>query len=278
MNIIESNSDFLDKIKDLRREKIIGIDTEFIRINTYFAKLCLVQVSTPNSYFAIDPLKVDMSPFKEILESDDIIKVFHASHQDLGIFYHDLKAVTKNIFDTQEAAKLAGIKRQISYRELCYKILNIDFIKNQGFRDWAVRPLPEGMLEYALKDVKYLIQLYHELKLRLKGNSANVAFKESMKNLEDKKNYTENAENSWKKIKFYDKSPEFLDRIKILSEFREEIAMKQDIPRKHVMSDEDLILITKKLPKNSQELASLKIKSKIENKYTDRLFDICSGF
>lgn len=276
MNILDTKEQFAEALKRLEHEKIIGIDTEFVRKKTYHAQLCLLQISTPNSYFAVDPLNVDVKDFCKILESNSIIKIFHASSQDIGIFYQMFNTITNNIFDTQEAAKFSEIKRQISYRELCSRVLKVEIKKDQGFRDWSIRPLPSGMIEYALQDVKYLISLYHELKNRISKAGSVTAFNERMKFLSSPENFNQVVENSWKKVKIFGSDNKMINRIKELAQIREVIAINKDIPRKHVLSDDDLILIAKRLPKDLSSFYRMDISKQIDQKLAEKLVNICS--
>jgi ribonuclease D len=277
MRIINSNSELLEEVKHLKNENIIGIDTEFVRQKTYYAKLCLVQVATPRSYYLIDPLKVDMLPFSEILASENIIKIFHAPQQDLQIFYHDLGVITKNVFDTQIAARLSNIRPQISYRELCSRALGLEIIKNQGFRDWSIRPLPTEMENYAAQDVKYLIQLYFKLRDSLLRTSMSGEFKKIMSEFSSKEFYKSSADDAWKKISFYSKSSSFVEKIKIIACFREEIAMILDVPKKNVLSDNDVIKICSRLPKTKKDIDYLNLSKKIDERFIGKLLDYCAG-
>lgn len=277
MSLIDTNNKLEEKLKTLKSEELIGLDTEFVRQKTYFAKLCLIQISTPREYFAIDPLMLDISPLKEILESKNIMKIIHDPNQDLSIFYHKLGIITNNVFDTQEAARLSKIKNQISYREICEKILNVKIDKNQKFRDWAVRPLPKDMIDYALQDVKYLIPIYHKLKQTLRGAAATKEFRERMEEFSQKSFYINPIELAWKKIRIENIDEKFQNRLKAIATFREISAMKMDIPRKYFLSDEDILKIINKLPINYKEISELKLRKKIKPKFLEELFNISEG-
>ena len=277
MLIIETEEKLKEQVKNLRYEKVLGIDTEFVRRDTYFAKLCLIQVSTARDSFIIDPIKCDVSEFKNILENENIIKIFHAPYQDLGIFYNDLKATTKNIFDTQEAARFADIKNQISYQELCSKVIGVNIVKTQKFREWNLRPIPEDMIEYAAQDVKYLIPLYNKLKDLLKSKQRYEVFRSKMAELNSPESYNNDLEDAWIRIKTDEKSPKFIENLKILAHFREESVIELDIPRQYFLSDNELILIAKSLPQTEKELARLCLRRIPQDKFKTKLLEICSG-
>ncbi len=277
MLIIKTTSELKDVVDILSKEEAIAIDTEFVRIDTYFAKLALIQIATKKDFYVIDPLELDLTPFARILTDKNIVKVLHAPSQDVGIFYHKLGAYTANLFDTQEAAKYCGIKHQISYQDICQKVLGITIEKEQQFRNWLIRPLSKELIDYALQDVAYLLQLYQKLKSEMRAYHSVEKFASSMEIYNQKEFYLPKIENIWKKIKTLDKFKDSENRLQMLAAFRELAAIKLDLPRQHVINDNGLILIAQKLPKDSKDLAKLSIRHKLSAEQLEELFDICAG-
>lgn len=277
MLIITTTAELKDLVTELKKEPVIAIDTEFVRRDTYYAKLCLIQVATSKNIYVIDPLKLDLDSFKEVLTDKNIVKVFHAPHQDLGIFYNILNTITINIFDTQEAVKFLGIKSQISYQEICSKILNIQIEKEQQFREWNLRPLSTEMLEYAAQDVTYLIQLYNKLKQMLEEKIIYINFCYYMEHFAKKEFYQVKFDDMWKKVKTTERSQSFFRRLQILAAFRENCAIELNIPRVHAISDKNLVEITLKLPKTLKEFSALGIRTQLTPSHISKLLDICAG-
>jgi ribonuclease D len=278
MLYIESEPKFGQMIIDLKDHELIGLDTEFVRRDTYFAKLSLIQISTKNQIYVVDPLVVNVSKISEILLNRNITKIFHAPHQDLGIFYHDFGVITENIFDIQSAVKFLGIRNQISYQDACEKILNINIEKTQQFREWNLRPLSKEMIEYAAQDVLHLIPLFEKLKAKMEEKIIYKNFCHFMNEQFCKKEFYQlDFEDIWKKVKTNERNRSVVDNIKHLASYREECAIELDIPRLHVLSDEGLSLIAKKLPVNDRELNSLNLKLAMNNKQKQKLYEICNG-
>ena len=104
----------------LSAEEFIAIDTEFLRENTYYSQLCLIQVAAGDSIAAIDPLApgIDLTPLFEVLKNEAIMKVFHAGRQDLEIFFTLMNCLPAPIYDTQIAAMVCGYGEQVGYDRL----------------------------------------------------------------------------------------------------------------------------------------------------------------
>lgn len=277
MLIIKTTSELEDVVETLLKEDAIAIDTEFVRVDTYYAKLALIQIATKKTFYIIDPLELDLAPFAKILIDKNIVKVLHAPSQDVGIFYHQLGVFTANLFDTQEAAKYCGIKHQISYQDICQKVLGVSIEKEQQFRNWLIRPLSKELIDYALQDVTYLLQLYQKLKSEMIAYHDIQKFFSLMNIYNEKEFYAPNLENIWKKIKIDETSRALDNRLQMLAAFRELCAIKLDLPRQHVINDNAIISIAKNLPKDSQALNKLSIRHKLSAEQLEELFDLCCG-
>ena len=109
MNLIDTDEKLEDFCRELKKHDFITIDSEFLREHSYYPQLCLLQVGYDGGAAIIDPVsKVDLTPFFDILQDNNIVKVFHAGHQDVEIFYNLTGKLPTNIFDTQIAAMVCG--------------------------------------------------------------------------------------------------------------------------------------------------------------------------
>ena len=124
----------------------IGVDTEFMREKTYFAQLCLIQLSTRDRIFCVDPL-VDghQDEFWPQLLADSW--VVHSARQDIEVISQTTGAMPREIFDTQVAAGLIGMPAQVGYAGLVKELFDVDMAKSQTRADWTRRPLSEAVLE-----------------------------------------------------------------------------------------------------------------------------------
>ena len=145
----------------------IALDTEFMRVRTYSARLCLIQVATPEVIACIDPLAVNIDPLLDLLYEPRALKVLHAARQDLEVFFDIRQAVPAPVFDTQIAAALTGYDDQIGYSALVEKITGQLLPKVNQRADWAARPLTPELVAYAADDVRYLCKVYRHLEQKL---------------------------------------------------------------------------------------------------------------
>jgi ribonuclease D len=141
----------------------VTVDTEFMRENTYWPDLCLIQIASTEEAAAIDPKArdLDMTPLLELMvNNEDVLKVFHAGGQDLEIV-HNLTGKTPHpLFDTQVAAMAMGLGEQIGYSNLVETMLGIKLDKGARFTDWGRRPLDKRQIDYAIGDVTHLAECF----------------------------------------------------------------------------------------------------------------------
>src|SRR5579863_3957949 len=216
MRIVDSNEALAALIADLSGAPYLALDTEFLRDQTYYPKLCLIQVAAPpingGVEAIIDPLApgLDLGPFYELLKRDDIVKVLHAARQDIEIFYLQGGVLPEPLFDTQIAAMVCGFGDAASYETLSRKIAHVEIDKSARFTDWSHRPLSKRQLEYALADVTHLRVIYEWMQARLEktGRSAWVA--EEVAALQDPSLYRLDPELAWKRLKPRTNSRKFL--------------------------------------------------------------------
>jgi len=155
---------------ELGRHDHVGVDTEFMREKTFFAELCLVQISTGSEIYCVDPLNGhDMSVFWDALMKDTW--VLHSGRQDIEVVYQTAGKMPGSVFDTQIAAGLLGYAPQMGYASLVKELFDVDIDKSHTRANWSRRPLPDAYLHYAAEDVEYLLPALETLseKLEQKG-------------------------------------------------------------------------------------------------------------
>ncbi len=261
----------------------IAIDTEFVRQNTYYAKVCLIQIafktSHRNKILLIDPLDqvVNLEPLKKLLKNKNMLKIMHAGRQDLEIFLNLFDFLPTPFFDTQIAAMVCGMGEQEGYESLVRNLLGHQVNKECQFTNWSRRPLSNEQIKYATEDVTYLCDVYEVLrnKLQLLGRSDWVT--EELEKLTNRKNYDITTANSLKKIKGVNGSNNFKLSVAELVNFRELIAQELNLPRNHVIKDSILLKLAKQLPQTIDSLNEFDIFStKIDpNIYLEKIVAIC---
>jgi ribonuclease D len=165
--LLKTPSEVLSAMEQLKNVEYYAFDTEFIRIKTYYPELCLMQYALKDSCFVIDNIKLskedhwhEVRPhLHKFFQEANAVMVLHAASQDLEILHHDL-CLPEIIFDTQLAARFLGFTGVPSYGDLVKHFLGIILDKKLQFSNWSKRPLSPAHLEYAIKDVIYLHEIY----------------------------------------------------------------------------------------------------------------------
>jgi len=249
---------FCSKIKTC---EFITIDTEFLREKTYYPKLCLIQIGTPEGdAVAIDPLEgnLDISPVYDLLLDKNILKIIHAGRQDLEIFFKLTGKVVHPFFDTQIAAMVCGYGDSVGYESLVRNITGATLDKSVQFTNWAIRPLSKKQLDYALGDVTHLVQIYIHLaaELEKRGRISWVYQEEGV--LSDPATYENHPENAWKRIKVKSPKPKTLAILRELAKWREKKAQERDIPRPWIIRDDTLADMAAQAPKTTDQLKKIR--------------------
>lgn len=245
-----------EKIKDA---PLLILDTEFIREKTYRAKLCLIQIATDDIVACVDPIALsELSPLMDIINDESKLKVLHAARQDYEIFYDLNKQLPQPLFDSQLAASLLGYGEQVGYASLVEKVTRVQLDKAHTRTDWSKRPLSEAQIRYASDDVFYLRQLYPILKQQLSEQGRENWLDEEFAALCKPELFVTQPENAWNKVKGINRlRPRQLAAAMNLSEWREEMAIKKDLPRRWILADDILLAAAQLLPKNISQLESI---------------------
>ncbi|HVL29575.1 MAG TPA: ribonuclease D, partial [Sphingomicrobium sp.] len=150
-------------VERLSSAPFVAVDTEFMRENSYWPELCLIQIASPEEAAAIDPKAegIDLKPLLDLLvENDQVLKVFHAGGQDLEIVHNLTGKTPAPLFDTQIAAMALGYGEQVGYSNLIESMLGHVLDKGARFTDWSRRPLDKRQIDYAIADVTHLATIF----------------------------------------------------------------------------------------------------------------------
>lgn len=259
--LITTTDALADLCERLAKADFITVDTEFMRENTYWPELCLVQIADDKEAAAIDPLApgIDLSPLLDLMcENEDVLKVFHAGGQDVEIIYNLTGKTPHPIFDTQIAMMAVSQSEQIGYSNLVESWLGFSIDKGARFTDWSRRPLTERQIEYAIGDVTHLSKIFPKLLKRLIKTGRGEWLDIEMEKLADPENYRTDMDTVWQKIRAPSRNPGVLGRLKALAAWREREAMDKNIPRGRIMRDETLADIASHPPKEQQDLAKVR--------------------
>jgi ribonuclease D len=245
----------------LSRADFITVDTEFMRENTYWPELCLVQIADTEEAAAIDPLApgLDLAPLLELLtENEEVLKVFHAGGQDVEIIFNLTGETPHPIFDTQIAMMAISQSEQIGYSNLVESWLGFSVDKGARFTDWSRRPLDARQIDYAIGDVTHLSKIFPRMLARLRKTGRGAWLDQEMEKLADPANYQSDPETIWHRIKAPSRNASVLGRLKALAAWREAEAMDKNIPRGRIARDETLADIASHPPKVQADLAKVR--------------------
>ncbi|MEM7465743.1 MAG: ribonuclease D [Pseudomonadota bacterium] len=242
---VETDSELGLMVADLLGEKVVSVDTEFMREKTYYPELCLIQIASSRKAWCVDALSItNLTPLLDALASPKLTKILHSARQDLEIFCLLLNEVPAPIFDTQLAATFTGHPDQISYASLVESMLQVSLDKSQTRTNWAARPLKDAQIAYALNDVFYLLPLKEKLELDLRRQGRYDWFLEDSEQLRDKSIYLVAPDEAWQKVKGVGNlESQAFATLSALAEWRESEAQKVNLPRSWILKDAALMML-----------------------------------
>lgn len=259
--LIEDSATLAALCARLTKSPFVAVDTEFMRENTYWPILCLIQIADENEAAAIDPMApgIDLTPLLELMtNNEDVLKVVHAGSQDIEIIHNITGKTPHPMFDTQVAAMALGQGEQIGYSNLVDSWLGIQLDKGARFTDWARRPLDKRQIDYAIGDVTHLATLFPKMLAKLRKTGRGDWLDQEMERLSDPENYINEPEEAWHRIKVTGRKPELLGRLKAIAAWREREAQGKNIPRGRIIKDETIADIAAHPPKSQSDLGKVR--------------------
>jgi ribonuclease D len=248
--------DFLTDIADIRE---IAVDTEGASFHRFIDRIYLLQITTRERSAIIDPLPIGMPrALGDILQDPDVEVVFHDADYDLRLLHQDYGWHVNHIFDTRIAAQLLGIKA-FGLAALLEQFFGVKLDKKHQRADWSLRPLPQGMLDYAAQDTKYLLDLRDQLKARLEKLGRWEWAREEFERLEGTKWEDDDSSLAFLRIKgARDLTRRELALLRELVPWRDSVAKEVDRATFRVMGNEVLLDIARTAPRSVRELSTLK--------------------
>ena len=252
----QAADDFLADISGVRE---IAVDTEGASFHRFIDRIYLLQITTRERSAIIDPLPIGMpTALGDILQDGQVEVVFHDADYDLRLLHQDYGWHVNRIFDTRIAAQLLGIKA-FGLAALLEQFFGVKLDKKHQRADWSLRPLTQGMLDYAAQDTRYLLDLRDELKVKLERLGRWEWAREEFERLEGTKWEEEDASLSFLRIKgARDLSRRELALLRELVPWRDSVAKEVDRATFRVMGNEVLLEIARTAPRTVRELSTLK--------------------
>ncbi|ETN92451.1 Ribonuclease D [Gammaproteobacteria bacterium MOLA455] len=256
---IDNSQQLAELCEQLSDATELAIDTEFMRSDTFFAKLALIQLSDGEQCWLIDTPAIDeLQPLTELLNKSQLTLVFHSCGEDLEVLDQVLSVRPKKLFDSQVAAGIVNIGYSVGYARLVENMLQIELGKEDTRSDWLARPLSDRQKLYAADDVLYLFKIYKLLLELLDQQQRHSWFAEEMRDLQriaaDRRealDYYLRVKGAWRL------NPLSLAVLKRLCEWREKVARALDKPRSHIVKDNVLLDLANIKPTQMSQLHQL---------------------
>jgi len=260
MEIVTTTEGLKRLCLELSRDSFVTVDTEFMREQTFWPELCLIQIAGAEREAIIDPLAEGLSlkPFFDLMANKKMVKVFHAARQDLEIIWLKAKLIPEPIFDTQVAAMVCGFGDQVSYEALARRIAKVQIDKSSRFTDWSRRPLSQKQLAYALSDVIHLRPIYEKLRALLDKSGREPWLEEELAVLTSPSTYETHPEEAWKRVKFRPRNRKQLAILMSLAAWREREAQERNVPRSRILKDDAIAEAATQAPQDIGALKSLR--------------------
>ena len=277
MKWIDRQEPFDRALARVAEQRVVAVDTEADSLHSYFDKVCLIQISIPGEDFVVDPLReVRLDRFGTILADPAITKILHGADYDLRILNRDFGFTTANLVDTMICAQLLGYPA-FGLAALLERHFGVKLNKAHQRADWAMRPLPPEMLEYAAMDTRYLVALAEKLRDELEALGRLDWAAEEFRRLEAIRfRETPEEEEGWRRMK----NISALDRrglavLRGLYLWRDALARKADRPPFKIIGNDALLEIATKKPVDAAALQALKsVSTYHRGRYTSQILAV----
>ncbi len=247
-----------ESLAAFKQQPFLALDTEFIRINTFYPIFGLLQIGNGEGEWLIDPLAItDLSPLRELLGPAGPIKVMHACSEDLEVLNPLQPEGLGEVHDTQIAMAFLGLGMQIGYQRALQDILQIEIPKDASRSDWLQRPLTDHQLQYAALDVRHLPQLYQTLRERLQQKNVWEYFRQECAEVcrlsapvDPDRAWLDHG-NAWRL------GPRNRAALQFLMAWREREAVQRNVPRGHLLKPTTLFDLAYRMPTHHHELLKM---------------------
>lgn len=234
---METQKELERVLPPLWESEVLAVDTEFMRRDTFFPQIALLQLSAGEHALLIDPLGIeDTSPIRDLFSEERIIKVLHSASEDLEVFDRWLQRSPQPLFDTQRAAGFLDRGFGLGYRAMVQAYCGVQLNKGETRSDWLQRPLSPSQCDYAALDVAYLLPIYRDMRAAIEAEGKlDWVF-------EDGRTAISSAGSAAQAYYLRIKSAWKLDRrqlavLRAVCDWREEQAMSRDKPRSWIIPD-----------------------------------------
>lgn len=276
--LIESDEALREMFAEVSGSTVVAVDTEFMRRNTFYPQVALLQLCFGDRAWLVDPLAIeDTSPLAELLTNPDVVKVLHSASEDLEVFQRWLGVLPAPLFDTQRAAALLDRGFGLGYRAVVQAICDIDLPKGETCSNWLQRPLTPSQCEYAAQDVAWLLPVWRDLAQQCEqegkaewvladGNDAIQSLATTGGE------FFKRIKNAWKL------DSRQLGALKAVSAWREQTARRRDKPRGWIIDDQACLQLAQHDPRTLDELKyQVELPAPVIRRNADELLEVLAS-
>ncbi len=262
-------------LADVQQCSQIGVDTESNGLHAYQEQICLLQISTPQADYLIDPLALrDLQSLGAIFADPGIEKIFHAASNDLWQLFRDFGFRVRNLFDTQHAARLLGYP-MVGLDTLLQQMFQVHLDKRHQKANWAERPLSLERLEYARLDSHYLIALRQVLAERLRLQGRWELALEDFSRLSEEALTPPATPPRWQRlVHAHHLHPREQHLLRALWEWREATARRLNRPSFKVLANALLVRLAQTPPRGLYELSALGLSAQQIRLWGDEILQV----
>ncbi|WP_397449332.1 ribonuclease D [Pseudomonas sp. NA-150] len=236
----------------------VALDTEFMRVDTFYPIAALLQIGDGSRAFLIDPLLInDWAPLSALLENPAVIKVVHACSEDLEVLLRLTGSLPAPLFDTQLAAAYLNLGFSMGYSRLVQEVLGIELPKGETRSDWLQRPLSDTQISYAAEDAVHLAEVYSILQPKLSADKHAWLLDDGAELVANLRRETDpyevyrDAKLAWKLSRAQ------LGVLRELCAWREREARARNLPRNRIVREHSLWPLARTQPDNLAALAKI---------------------
>ncbi|MEH8137539.1 ribonuclease D [Gallibacterium anatis] len=257
--IIQQDAQLKQLCEQARHYSVVALDTEFERVRSYYAKLGLIQLYFGADVALIDPLTItDWQPFIALLADANVLKILHASGEDIEIFHQQFQQIPTPMLDTQIMANFLGFPQSAGFALLAQHYLQVELDKKASRTDWLKRPLSERQLNYAAADVYYLLPIYQKMAVAMATSEWKTAIQQECELFAQKRCRQTSPEKAYLDIgNAWRLNRKALNNLKFLAKWRFQEGIKRNIALNFIVSSEGLVQMAIHEPVHTAQLLDL---------------------
>ncbi|MBD2785584.1 ribonuclease D [Xenorhabdus sp. DI] len=257
--LINTDAQLQSICEQAKKHARIALDTEFVRIRTYYPQLGLIQLFDGEQLSLIDPLDISQwQPLRELLTDPNVLKFIHAGSEDLEVFGHSFQCLPEPMIDTQVLAAFIGHPISCGFATLVAEYLHIELDKSESRTDWLARPLSGKQCQYAAADVYHLLPLADILMEKAELAGYLDAAKDESNLIAQRRKEVVMPEYAYKDIgNAWQLRPRQLACLQKLAAWRLNQARERDLAINFVIREENLWQVARYMPTSLGELDAL---------------------